>query len=119
MPPLRWVGEIGCLVTFAWHWEKLGLEGTGDGELLLQVRKAGVRCKTQVWRRCVDEGMVWLLLELRALLIGWPSGEKMNCPVRPSRAPRRLILAEPRDLVLPLDCRTATSTTCSKSPRIR
>ena len=34
----RWVGGVGCHVTFTWHWEKLGLEGSGDGELLLQVR---------------------------------------------------------------------------------
>ena len=40
LPPLmcRWVGGVGCHVTFTWHWEKLGLEGSGDGELLLQVR---------------------------------------------------------------------------------
>ena len=30
-----WVEGVGCHVTFTWHWEKLGLQGTGDGELTL------------------------------------------------------------------------------------
>ncbi len=32
-----YVRDVGCKVSFNWHWEKksLGLEGSGDGELLL------------------------------------------------------------------------------------
>lgn len=29
------VPDVSCLVTFNWHWSKLGLEGSGDGELRL------------------------------------------------------------------------------------
>ncbi|GAX77287.1 hypothetical protein CEUSTIGMA_g4733.t1 [Chlamydomonas eustigma] len=29
------VGGVTCHLTFNWHWDKLGIEGSGDGELML------------------------------------------------------------------------------------